>query len=77
MPQVKVNLFATLRRFVDGKPSVEVEIAPGDTVAQVLDRLGVPAEQARVVFVDNQAAGLNSVLSGDEELGVFPAVGGG
>ncbi len=77
MPQVKVNLFATLRRFADGKPAVDVEIVAGETVGQVLARLGVPAAQTRVVFVDNQAVGMDRALAGGEELGVFPAIGGG
>lgn len=77
MPQVKVNLFATLRQYVDGKPGVELEITSGETIGQALGRLGVPPEKVRVVFVDNQAAGMDRTLVGGEELGVFPAIGGG
>ena len=77
MPQVKVNLYATLRRYVDGSASMEVEIAAGSTVEQVLQRLGVPADQARVIFVDSRAASLADTLQGGEQVGVFPAIAGG
>jgi molybdopterin converting factor small subunit len=77
MPQVKVNLYATLRKYIGGAPSIEVEIDPGETVEQVLGRLGVPADQTRIIFVNNRAAQLSHVLQGGERLGIFPAIGGG
>ena len=58
-------------------PRNEVEIEPGATVAEVLGRLGVPADQARVLFVNNRAATLDHALEGGEQMGVFPALGGG
>ena len=77
MPDVRVNLYATLRKFIGGAASSELEIEPGETVEHVLQRLGVPTDQTRVIFVDNRAAGLSHVLEGGEQLGVFPAIGGG
>jgi len=77
MPQVKVNLYATLRKYIAGAPSVRVDIDPGQTVGQVLVGLGVPADQTRIIFVNNRAADLSHVLQGGEHLGVFPAIGGG
>jgi molybdopterin synthase sulfur carrier subunit len=62
---------------IGGKPSVEVEIEPGQTIRQVLASLGVPAEQTRIIFVNNRAADLSHVLQGGEQLGIFPAIGGG
>lgn len=77
MPQVKINLYATLREHIGGAPSIGFEIEPGQTVEQVLTGLGVPPEQTRIIFVNNRAAGLSEVLQGGETLGVFPAIGGG
>jgi len=77
MAQVKVSLYATLRSYVGGSPSVEVDVEPGETVEQVLNRLGVPPERTRVVFVDHRAATLAQSLRGGEQVGVFPALGGG
>ena len=77
MAQVKVNLYATLRRYAGGAPSVQVEVQPGQTVGQVLDQLGVPTDQTRIIFVNHRAAGLSQPLQGGEQVGVFPAIGGG
>jgi molybdopterin converting factor small subunit len=75
--QVKVSLYATLRSHVGGAPSVEVDVEPGQTVEEVLAGLGVPAEQTRIIFINNRAAGLQQRLEGGERVGVFPAIGGG
>jgi sulfur carrier protein ThiS len=77
MAQLDVNLYATLRKYIGGAPSIRIEIDPGQTVAEVLGRLGVPTHQTRIVFIDNHVAKLSHVLQGGERLGVFPAIGGG
>ncbi len=77
MPQVHVSLYATLRRYIGGAASVAVEIEPGQTIAQVLEGLGVPAEGTRIIFVSHRAAELSRRLQGGEQIGVFPALGGG
>ena len=77
MSKVQVNLYAMLRKYIRGKPSVEVAIEPGQTVGQVLDQLGIPQDETRIIFIDNRAAGLDSTLQGGEQLGIFSAIGGG
>jgi molybdopterin synthase sulfur carrier subunit len=77
MPRVKLNLYAALRAYLGGKPSVELEIEPGQTIGGLLDGLGVPREQTRILFVNGRAASLSDKLTGGEQIGVFPAIGGG
>ncbi len=77
MARVKVNLYATLRGFVGGAPSVDVDVEPGQTVEQMLQQLGVPAEKTRILFVNNRAATLSQPLQDGDRVGVFPAIGGG
>jgi len=77
MPEVEVKLYATFRQYLGGRASVAVEIEPGETVGQVLARLGVPTEQARLIFIDARAATLDHPLQGGEHLAVFPAIAGG
>ena len=77
MAQVKLNLYAALRSYVGGSPSVEVDVEPGETVEQVLTRLGVPAERTRIIFVNSRAALLSQPLQDGDRVGVFPALGGG
>ncbi len=77
MPEVRVNLYTTLRQYVGGKPSVDVDVEPGRTIGQVLEELGVPTDHTRVIFLDSRAADLQSPLQGGERVDVFPAIGGG
>lgn len=77
MASVTVRLYATLRPHVNGASSVEVEIQPGRTVEQILAELGVPAAQTRIIFVNHRAATLSCPLKGGDDVGVFPAIGGG
>ena len=77
MPQVQVNLYAVLRKYVDGDASIEVEIESGQTIEQVLQQIGVPSDQTRIIFVNSRAAGLSDRLEGGEQIGIFPAIGGG
>ncbi len=77
MVRVRLNLYATLRSYAGGAASVDVEIEPGQTIAQLLGRVGVPAEQTRIIFVNSRAAALADPLQGGEQVGVFPAIGGG
>lgn len=77
MVRVKVNLYATLRSHVGGVPSVEVDIDAGRTVREVLEQLGVPPGESRIVFVNNRSSTPSHPLQGGERVGVFPAIGGG
>ena len=77
MARVSIHLYASFRACAGGASEVELDVEPGETVQQVLERLGVPVEQTRIVFVDSRAADLGQPLSGGERVGVFPAIGGG
>jgi hypothetical protein len=63
MALVKLNAYATLRAYLGGAASKEMEIQPGD--------------QTRIIFVNSRAASLADRLHGGEHVGVFPAIGGG
>ena len=77
MSQVEVRLYAGLRAHLKGATSVSVDVEPGETIARVLEKLSVPLSQTRIIFVNHRAANLDQELVGGEELGVFPAIGGG
>lgn len=78
--RVRVRLFAGLGRYLPDAPlGVHTSLdLPGDaTVADLLDALQVPPAEARVVFVNGRARPLDWRLQPDDELGVFPLIGGG
>ncbi len=77
MACVTVNLYAGLREFIDGAPSINVELEPGTTIGQVIERLGVPVEKTRIIFLNNRAAQPTSPIEPGDQLSIFPAIGGG
>jgi len=80
MITVQVRLFATLRRHVPDLglgEAMPVELPDGATVGQLVERLGLPADQVKIVFVNGVAQEDGSRLSDGDEVGIFPPVGGG
>ena len=80
MTTVHVKLFATLRRFKPGLGIGEafpVELPDGTTVRGLIQHLELPEEQVKIVFVNALFRQMDHVLADGDELGVFPAVGGG
>ena len=73
---IQLKLFADLSRFMP-PAGEEVLIVPGTTVADLLHRLGLPAEKAKLIFIDGAQAELSAPLQGGERVGIFPPVGGG
>jgi len=75
-----IRLFATLRRFVSGydpHQGLAWEIAPGTTVAQVIQHLGLPPEDVTLILVNGVHRQPDFHLQGDERVAFFPPVGGG
>jgi sulfur carrier protein ThiS len=77
MPSVTVNLYASFRKHIGGQPSISFEIERGESIAQILERLGIPVEEARIIFCNNRIVDADHQLEGGELIGVFPAIGGG
>ncbi len=77
---VQVKLFATLgRHLADAPPGTpfNTELRDGATVRDLVDALGLPPAEVRVVFVNGRARPMDHVLEHGDEVGIFPPVGGG
>lgn len=74
--QIAVKLFASLQRFTPADPD-RFPIAGGLTVAELLERLAVPPQEVKLVFVNGVKQDLTTPLKGGDRVGIFPAVGGG
>ena len=87
--KVKAKVFAGLARmlretlpkrypdgFRPGKP-VEEEVPEASTVADLIDKMGIPRKSVHVVFVNAVARKLDYRLASDDEVGIFPPIGGG
>lgn len=78
--RVRVKLFATLGRYRPGElpgTPFEVELADGETIGGLLERIGLPPDEVKMVYVNGRAQGLDVGLRAADEVGIFPPVGGG
>jgi len=73
---VAIRCFASLSRFTP--PDAEAfSAAPGETVGQLAQRLGIPPVDLKLVFINGAHVELNAKLADGDRVGLFPAVGGG
>ena len=87
--KVCVKVFATLVRSVSetvlarcpqgirAGSLLEVELPESSTVGDLVAYLTLPREEVRVTFVNGRAQELDFLLSPGDQVGIFPAVGGG
>ncbi|MFC1662291.1 MoaD/ThiS family protein [Gemmatimonadota bacterium] len=73
---IVVKCFASLAKLQpeDGEAFPIVE---GETVGQVMARLGIPEGHVALIFVNNVHRKPDTVLKGGDTLGFFPPIGGG
>ena len=76
MTHIHIKLFATLQRFSPSSAD-NYAIDPGISIRNLLEKLDIPEEKARLIFIDGVKASLSSTLTGGERVGIFPPVGGG
>jgi molybdopterin synthase sulfur carrier subunit len=73
---ISIRLFATLNRYTPDTPD-NYPVRPGTTVRDLMEQLGVPGTEVKLIFVDGVKGHLESALHGGERVGIFPPVGGG
>ncbi len=52
-------------------------IKDGETVLELVDRLGIPRDEIKIVFVNGVTVSLDKPLADGDRVGIFPPVGGG
>ena len=89
MIEVRVKLYANLVAAVPAEVAARygspiragavltVDLADGGTVADVVDALMLPRAKVRIAFVNGRIRPLATRLAEHDEIGLFPAVGGG
>ena len=78
---VTVKLFANLQQYApDGVKAAEpfeVEVPEAGTIEDLLGVLGIPKRETKVAFVNGRGRAHGYRLQADDEVGIFPPVGGG
>lgn len=73
---ITVRCFASLARYEP--PNAEAfPITAGETVAQVMARLGIPEGGVALIFIDNVHRKPDTALKDGDQVGFFPPMGGG
>ena len=72
---IKVKLFATFRqgRFDEKK----MDLPRVSSVSFLLEHLNISAEQVGILLVNGQSVSVETELSDNDIVSIFPAIGGG
>jgi sulfur carrier protein ThiS len=77
---LRLMLAANLRRYLpgyDGETGYEVSVKPESTVRDLCRKLAIPEKEVKLIMIEGIAASLDSVLTGNERVALFPPIGGG
>ena len=79
MIRVELRLFGDLRKYYDTPMDVgEKMFFEGETsVLDIVNKLGIPIDETKIIFVNGRLQELDYILSHDDRLAIFPAVAGG
>lgn len=75
---IEVHLYGKLRRFSNSADPKSQSVAPvqwqlGDTVSQIIERLGIPIDEiGSNIFLNGRYADLESPVEDSDRLGLFP-----
>ncbi len=75
---IEVHLYGKLRRFSENQNPrqesiIQVDIEEGDTIADVIERIGIPMnEVGRNIFLNGEYSELTRSVRHGDRLGIFP-----
>ena len=73
---IEIKCFATLARFAPDNAE-DYPVEQGETVRSLIDKLGMPAEEVTLIFVNSVRTTPDAPLADGDRVGLFPPVGGG
>ena len=78
--QVQVKLFATLTRYSPGGQSgipFAAEMPDGSSISDLMDYLKLPENEVKLSFVNGRMQPISYKLENNDNVGIFPPIGGG
>jgi len=78
--KIEVNLYATLKKYLkneNGGNSAIIDVKEGVCVKDVIQKLKIPVDSVKLIFINSVHAKINTTLKDGDRLGLFPPVGGG
>ncbi len=76
MIQINIRLFVTLSKYLSSEDGL-LNIKEDTTVEMLIDRLGIPVNSVKLIFVNGNKQDKTYCLKHNDRLGLFPPVGGG
>ena len=73
--KITVKLFATLR--IGREKIMEMDVGETSSVSDIVHLLELPAGEVAIIMINGRGAELDSQLSENDTLALFPPVGGG
>ena len=77
---IHVKLFAALGRHIVGGMTgapLSLEVPDETTIADLVRQLNLSREEVKVIFVNGRTRPLDWPLQPEDEVGIFPPIGGG
>lgn len=75
--KVTIQIHGELQRHTDGASRMELDVPAGTTVAQVMERLGVPQAEVFTVVVNRRMVAEETALQEGDRVDLIPPIGGG
>ena len=74
---IELHLYGKLRRFtpsleIQGDSVVMVSCQPGDSIGDILTRLGIPHSETSNIFLNGDLCALTKQVEDGQRVGVFP-----
>jgi len=73
---ISIKLFASLSNYTPASAD-KYPVEPGTTIRVLMEQLGAPEDEVKLIFINGVKGDLTSSLTGGERIGIFPPVGGG
>ena len=80
MPEIEVRVYATLQKYVPGqdlKTGNRIKIEENTSIESLLNRLGIPVEETKIIIVNGVHAELDFIIKDGDRVAIFPPVAGG
>jgi sulfur carrier protein ThiS len=78
--RVKVKLFTTLVNYFPGVQAgvpFDLELTYKSTVSDLIKRLNIPEPEAAIILVNGLNKPIKHELNNNDEVSIFPVIGGG
>lgn len=75
---IQLKCFSTLASDYDcsSDEATAHDVVEGKTLGKFLAEAGIPGDRVKIAFVNNRSAGMGTVLTDGDRVGLAPATGG-